>query len=234
MEQPIFERDPSDPAARTDPARKEINPLLKLVLELGPLMVFFFANARGEWLIERFPALSNIGEPIFIATALFMAATAIALAASWILVRSLPIMPLISGIVVLIFGALTLWLHNETFIKMKPTIVNALFGVILLGGLYFGKSLLGYVFDSAFKLNAEGWRKLTMRWGIFFIFLAVLNEVVWRSFSTDFWVAFKVWGTMPITLLFTFAQMPLVMKYSIEPAAEKASSKDRVRPPQSG
>jgi intracellular septation protein len=227
MEQPIFERDPSDPAARTDPARKEINPLLKLVLELGPLMVFFFANARGEWLIERFPALSNIGEPIFIATALFMAATAIALAASWILVRSLPIMPLISGIVVLIFGALTLWLHNETFIKMKPTIVNALFGIILLGGLYFGKSLLGYVFDSAFKLNAEGWRKLTMRWGIFFIFLAVLNEVVWRSFSTDFWVAFKVWGTMPITLLFTFAQMPLVMKYSIEPAAEKASSKDR-------
>lgn len=227
MEQPIFERDPSDPAARTDPARKEINPLLKLVLELGPLMVFFFANARGEWLIERFPALSNIGEPIFIATALFMAATAIALAASWILVRSLPIMPLISGIVVLIFGALTLWLHNETFIKMKPTIVNALFGVILLGGLYFGKSLLGYVFDSAFKLNAEGWRKLTMRWGIFFIFLAVLNEVVWRSFSTDFWVAFKVWGTMPITLLFTFAQMPLVMKYSIEPATEKASSNDR-------
>ena len=227
MEQPIFERDPSDPAARTDPARKEINPLLKLVLELGPLMVFFFANARGEWLIERFPALSNIGEPIFIATALFMAATAIALAASWILVRSLPIMPLISGIVVLIFGALTLWLHNETFIKMKPTIVNALFGIILLGGLYFGKSLLGYVFDSAFKLNAEGWRKLTMRWGIFFIFLAVLNEVVWRSFSTDFWVAFKVWGTMPITLLFTFAQMPLVMKYSIEPAAEQASSKDQ-------
>lgn len=227
MEQPIFERDPSDPATRIDPARKEINPLLKLVLELGPLMVFFFANARGEWLIERFPALSNIGEPIFIATALFMAATAIALAASWILVRSLPIMPLISGIVVLIFGALTLWLHNETFIKMKPTIVNALFGVILLGGLYFGKSLLGYVFDSAFKLNAEGWRKLTMRWGIFFIFLAVLNEVVWRSFSTDFWVAFKVWGTMPITLLFTFAQMPLVMKYSIEPAAEKASSKDQ-------
>ena len=112
MEQPIFERDPSDPASKSD-ARKEINPLLKMVLELGPLMVFFFANARGEWLIERFPVLSTIGEPIFIATALFMAATAIALAASWILVRSLPIMPLISGIVVLIFGALTLWLHNE-------------------------------------------------------------------------------------------------------------------------
>ncbi|ATU93488.1 septation protein A [Phyllobacterium zundukense] len=222
MEESVFERDPSDPA------HKEVNPLLKLALELGPLMVFFFANARGEWLIERFPVLANIGEPIFIATALFMAATAIALSVSWILIRSLPIMPLISGIVVLVFGALTLWLHNDTFIKMKPTIVNTLFGVILLGGLYFGKSLLGYVFDSAFKLNAEGWRKLTMRWGIFFLFLAVLNEVIWRSFSTDFWVAFKVWGTMPITLLFTFAQMPLVMKYSLEQETpEKAASKDK-------
>ncbi|EJM99843.1 septation protein A [Phyllobacterium sp. YR531] len=220
MNEPIFERDPSDPA------HKQINPLLKLLLEMGPLMVFFFANAKGDWLLERFPVLANIGEPIFIATALFMAATLIALGVSWVLTRTLPIMPLISGIVVLIFGALTLWLHNETFIKMKPTIVNTLFGVILLGGLYFGKALLGYVFDSAFKLNAEGWRKLTLRWGIFFLFLAVLNEVVWRSFSTDFWVAFKVWGTMPITLLFTFAQMPLIMKYSTEPLnGEKAASK---------
>lgn len=221
MEDSVFERDPSDPA------HKDVNPLLKLAIEMGPLMVFFFANARGEWLIERFPVLANIGGPIFIATALFMAATVLALVVSWILIRSLPIMPLISGIVVLVFGSLTLWLHDENFIKMKPTIINALFGVILLGGLYFGKSLLGYVFDSAFKLNAEGWRKLTMRWGIFFLFLAVLNEAVWRSFSTDFWVAFKVWGTMPITLLFTFAQMPLVMKYSIEQAApEKSARKD--------
>lgn len=221
MEDSVFERDPSDPA------HKDVNPLLKLAIEMGPLMVFFFANARGQWLIERFPVLANIGGPIFIATALFMAATVLALLVSWILIRSLPIMPLISGIVVLVFGSLTLWLHDENFIKMKPTIINALFGVILLGGLYFGKSLLGYVFDSAFKLNAEGWRKLTMRWGIFFLFLAVLNEAVWRSFSTDFWVAFKVWGTMPITLLFTFAQMPLVMKYSIEQAApEKSARKD--------
>lgn len=221
MEDSVFERDPSDPA------HKDVNPLLKLAIEMGPLMVFFFANARGQWLIERFPVLANIGGPIFIATALFMAATVLALLVSWILIRSLPIMPLISGIVVLVFGSLTLWLHDENFIKMKPTIINALFGVILLGGLYFGKSLLGYVFDSAFKLNAEGWRKLTMRWGIFFLFLAVLNEAVWRSFPTDFWVAFKVWGTMPITLLFTFAQMPLVMKYSIEQAApEKSARKD--------
>ncbi len=136
-------------------------------------------------LIERFPVLASIGAPIFLATALFMGATVIALAISWTMTRTLPIMPLVSGIVVLVFGALTLWLHNDTFIKMKPTIVNTLFGAILLGGLFFGKSLLGYVFDSAFRLDAEGWRKLTLRWGLFFIFLAVVNEVVWRNFTTD-------------------------------------------------
>ncbi|WP_163265458.1 septation protein A [Chelativorans alearense] len=206
----IFERDPSDPE------RKAINPLLKLVLELGPLMVFFFANARGEWLAERFPALGSLGGPLFIATALFMVATALALSASWLLTRTLPIMPLISGVVVFVFGALTLYLHSEIFIKMKPTIVNTLFAAVLLGGLAFGKSLLGYVFDSAFKLDAEGWRKLTLRWGLFFIFLAVANEVVWRSFSTDAWVAFKVWGIMPITLIFTMSQMPLIMRHSVE------------------
>jgi intracellular septation protein len=206
----IFERDPADPK------RKETNPVLKLALELGPLLVFFFANARGEWLAERFPALAALGEPIFIATGLFMVATAIALSASWLLTRTLPIMPLVSGVVVFVFGALTLYLHSEIFIKMKPTIVNTLFGAVLLAGLVFGKSLLGYVFDSAFKLDAEGWRKLTLRWGFFFIFLAVVNEIVWRSFSTDFWVAFKVWGIMPITILFTMSQMPLIMRHSLE------------------
>ena len=177
MNQPILERDPSDPR------KKEINPLLKFALELGPLLVFFFANARGEWLASHFPVLAEMGGPIFIATGLFMAATAIALIVSWVLTRTLPMMPLISGIVVFVFGALTLWLQNDTFIKMKPTIVNTLFGAILLGGLFFGKSLLGYVFNSAFKLTDEGWRKLTLRWGLFFLFLAVLNEVVWRAFS---------------------------------------------------
>ena len=196
---------------------REISPLLKFVLELGPLVVFFFANSRGEWLANTFPVLTEFGGPIFIATGLFMIATALALTVSWILTRTLPMMPLISGIVVLVFGALTLYLQNDTFIKMKPTIVNALFGVILLGGLVFGHSLLGYVFNSAFKLNEEGWRKLTFRWGFFFLFLAVLNEVVWRGFSTDTWVAFKVWGTMPITILFTMAQMPLIMRHSVEP-----------------
>lgn len=211
----IFERDPA-----ADPKRQEINPLLKLALELGPLLVFFFANSRGEWIAEKLPALASLGGPIFIATALFMVATGVALLASWLLTRTLPIMPLVSGIVVFVFGALTLFLQNETFIKMKPTIVNALFGAVLLGGLAFGKSLLGYVFDSAFRLDAEGWRKLTLRWGLFFFFLAVVNEVVWRSFSTDTWVAFKVWGIMPITILFTMSQMPLIMRHSLEGKGE--------------
>ena len=210
MGEPIFERDPSDPG------HKDINPLLKLALELGPLLVFFFANTRGEWLMQKFPAMGIFGGPIFLATGLFMIATAIALMVSWILVRSLPIMPLVSGVVVFVFGALTLWLQDDVFIKMKPTIVNTLFGLTLLGGLLFGKSLLGYVFDSAFKLDAEGWRKLTFRWGLFFLFLALANEIVWRNFSTDAWVAFKVWGIMPITLVFTFSQMPLIMRHSLD------------------
>ncbi|MGE3304618.1 MAG: septation protein A [Rhizobiaceae bacterium] len=220
MNPPILEREP------TDPRKKEINPLLKLALELGPLLVFFFANTKGEWLAETFPLLNALGRPIFIATALFMAATAISLLISWLLTRTLPIMPLVSGIVVLVFGGLTLWLNNDTFIKMKPTIVNTLFGAVLLGGLLFGRSLLGYVFDSAFKLDAEGWRKLTFRWGLFFLFLAIVNEIVWRGAnamylpdiqaSDDLWVAFKVWGIMPITLLFTFSQMPLIMRHSVD------------------
>lgn len=201
------------PGAKGEP---EINPLLKLALELGPLIVFFFANSRGKALADAFPWLNALGGPIFIATAAFMVATAVALVASKILTGKLPIMPLVSGVVVFVFGALTLWLQDETFIKLKPTIINSLFGAILLGGLYVGKPLLGYVFGSAFKLDEEGWTKLTLRWGLFFLFLAVLNEVVWRNFSTDTWVAFKVWGTMPITLLFTFSQMPLIMKHSTE------------------
>ncbi|HWK64646.1 MAG TPA: septation protein A [Rhizobiaceae bacterium] len=215
MNEPILERGP------TDPKKKEINPFLKLALELGPLLVFFFANTRGEALIAQFPALGTFGGPIFLATGLFMVATAVALAVSWLLTRTLPLMPLVSGVVVFVFGALTLWLQDDVFIKMKPTIVNTLFGAVLLGGLAFGKSLLGYVFDSAFRLDAEGWKKLTFRWGLFFLFLAIVNEIVWRTFSTDAWVAFKVWGIMPITLVFTFSQMPLIMRHSLDERAQK-------------
>jgi intracellular septation protein len=202
-------------SAPNEPGQKPINPLLKLALELGPLGVFFFANARGEWLAERIPALGTLGGPIFVATALFMLAMLISLAISYVLTRTLPVMPFVTGIVVIVFGSLTLWLQDDTFIKMKPTIVNVLFGGVLLGGLAFGKSLLGYVFDSVFRLTDEGWRKLTFRWGLFFLVLAVLNEVVWRTVSTDMWVNFKVFGIMPLTVIFTLSQLPLINRYAL-------------------
>ena len=186
--------------APNDPRRAELNPFLKLALELGPLVVFFFVNARYG---------------IFAATGIFMAATIIALVASWALTRRLAIMPLVTGVVVFVFGGLTLLLQDELFIKMKPTIVNSLFGATLLVGLWFKRSLLGYVFDSVFRLDDEGWRKLTFRWGIFFFVLAAVNEVVWRNFSTDFWVTFKVFGIMPLTVIFTLTQMPLIQRHAL-------------------
>ncbi|TFF21661.1 septation protein A [Jiella endophytica] len=224
--------------APNKPGRKAMSPLLKFALELGPLLVFFFANARADDLVSAFPALQQLGGPLFVATGLFMAATVIALTVSWAMTRSLPIMPLVSGFFVVVFGALTLWLQDETFIKMKPTIVNLLFAAVLLGGLCFGKSLLGYVFDQAFRLDDEGWRKLTLRWGLFFIFLAILNEGVWRGANywygidahspkelketADFvWTNFKVWGTMPITVAFMLTQLPLIKRHSIEPIGLK-------------
>ncbi|MEJ8476330.1 septation protein A [Roseibium algae] len=209
-----LEHDPNDPT------RKELSPLLKLALELGPLAVFFLFNARGEQIAEAVPALQSLGQPIFLATAAFMVAIAISLSTSLWLTKRLPIMPLITGVVVLVFGGLTLWLHDDLFIKLKPTIINCLFGSALLGGLLFGKSLLGYVFDSAFKLTDEGWRVLTLRWGVFFFVLAIINEVVWRNFSTDFWVNFKVFGVMPLTLIFTMTQLPLIQRHTIAEESE--------------
>jgi intracellular septation protein len=187
--------------------KKALNPILKLGLELGPLVLFFFANAYSD----RFGVAE--GRRIFAATAIFIVATLVALAVHYVLVKKLPIMPLVSGVVVVVFGGLTLWLDNDTFIKLKPTIVNTLFGVVLLGGLAFGRPLLSVVLDSMFRLTDEGWRKLTLRWGLFFLALAVLNEVVWRTQTTDFWVSFKVFGIMPLTFVFALAQTPLLMRH---------------------
>jgi intracellular septation protein len=183
--------------------KRQLNPIVKIALDLGPLVLFFFANSRFG---------------IFTATATFMVAVLAALAASYVLTRRLPIMPVVTAIIVLVFGGLTLILHNDTFIKVKPTIIYALFGAVLLGGLLFGKTLLGVVFDSLFHLTEEGWRKLTVRWALFFFVLAVLNEIVWRSTSTNIWVDFKVFGVMPLTLLFGALQYPLLQKYAAAPA----------------
>lgn len=202
--------------------KNEINPILKFALELGPLLVFFFANSKGEQLAEQFPILASFGGPIFMATGLFMIAMVISLVVSLALTKTLPVMPLVTLAVVLVFGGLTLYLQDDTFIKMKPTIVNMLFAAVLLIGLYFGKSLLAYVFGSAFQITPEGWRILTLRWGLFFIVLAVLNEVVWRNFSTDFWVSFKVWGTMPITMVFAMFQMRIITKYALPDEGDEA------------
>jgi intracellular septation protein len=203
--------------APTPKEKPAVRPGLKLALEFGPLLAFFFANARGEWLSERVGFLGALGEPIFVATAVFMVATIISLSLSWLLTRTIPIMPLVAGVVLLIFGALTLWLHDDLFIKIKPTIVNGLFSALLLGGLFiFRVSLLRYVFDAAFQIDEEGWHKLTIRWGLFLAVMAVVNEVLWRNFSTDFWVAFKVWGNLPITIAFTLAQMPLIVRHSLD------------------
>ncbi len=173
---------------------------LKLLVEIGPLVVFFIGNTQYD---------------IFVATGAFMAATAISLLASRLIFKRVPAMPLVTGIFVFLMGGLTLYLHDDLFIKLKPTIVNVLFASILLGGLAYGHSLLKYLFSDVFQLLDEGWRKLTFRWAIFFLFLAVLNEIVWRFFSTDFWVAFKVFGIMPLTLVFSIMQLGLMQRYQI-------------------
>jgi intracellular septation protein len=182
----------------------KINPLLKLALDIGPLALFVVANAK-------------LG--IFVATGSFMAAVVAALLVSYAMTRQWPIMPVVTAIVVMVFGGLTLALHDETFIKLKPTIIYALFGGTLLGGYIFDKSFLAIVLDSVFHLTEEGWRKLTLRWALFFFALAVLNEVIWRTQSTDFWVNFKLYGFVPITFVFAAMQYPLLMRHAAEPAA---------------
>jgi intracellular septation protein len=206
--------------------KPQLNPTLKLVLDLGPLVLFFLANSRPALFLPLvspiLPADIASGERIgiFVATAVFMVAIVLALAISYALTRHLPVMPLVTAVIVLVFGSLTLVLHDELFIKLKPTIIYLLFGIVLLGGLAFGKSLLGVVFDSVFHLTAEGWRKLTLRWALFFFALAVLNEIVWRTQTTDVWVSFKVFGVVPLTFLFGALQYPLLTKYAADEKSE--------------
>jgi intracellular septation protein len=181
--------------------KKQLNPILKLVLDIGPLVLFFAANGKFG---------------IYVATGAFMAAVLIALTVSYFMTRHLALMPLITAVIVLVFGGLTLVLHDELFIKLKPTIIYVLFGGTLFGGLLFGKPLLGMVFDSVFQLSEEGWRKLTWRWALFFFALAVLNEIVWRTQTTDFWVSFKLFGVVPLTFVFGALQYPLLMKHNAD------------------
>ena len=173
----------------------------KLLIEMGPLVAFFIANWKAG---------------IFWGTGIFMAATAAALTASWVLTRKIAMVPLVSAVFVALFGALTLWLHSELFIKVKVTLINALFGAVLLGGVAMGRSYIKLIMGEAVKLTEEAWRTLSIRWGVFFLAMAVLNEVVWRNFPTDAWVNFKVFGLLPITLAFAFANAPYMTKHMIE------------------
>jgi intracellular septation protein len=181
--------------------KKQLNPILKLVLDIGPLVLFFAANSKFG---------------IFAATGSFMVAVLIALTVSYVMTRHIAIMPVVTAVIVLVFGGMTLVLHDEQFIKLKPTIIYVLFGGTLLAGLALDKPFLSILFDQMFHLSEEGWRKLTWRWVLFFFALAIANEIVWRTQTTDFWVSFKLFGVVPLTFLFGALQMPLINKYSVE------------------
>ncbi len=186
--------DAKEPKEERSPRR-----LYASALELAPLVLFFIAN--GKW-------------GIYYGTGTFIVATAIALPCYRWLEGRWPIMPLVGGFFVLVFGGLTIWLQDETFIKLKPTIVNCLFGTILgVALLLFRRSLLKPLFGAAFRLTDEGWRKLTLRWALFFFVLAAVNEVAWRNFTTDTWIASKMFVSFPLTMVFAFLQIPLLKRY---------------------
>lgn len=175
---------------------------MKFILDLLPLAAFFIAYQFGD---------------LMTATMAIMVATLFSLIVTYGLEKKIALNPLISGLLVGIFGGLTLALQDDTFIKMKPTLVNLLFAAILLGGMaFFKKPLLKYLLEMAFHLTDEGWNKLTFRWGIFFLFLAILNELIWRNFPEAFWVNFKVFGVLPLTMLFMALQFPLIKRCLIE------------------
>ena len=183
--------------------RRHLHPLLKLVLELGPLALFFAAYSR-------------LG--IFAATGVLMAGVVVTLAVSYAMLRRIPIMPLVTAVIVVIFGSLTILFHDETLIKIKPTALYILFAAALFAGIALKKPMLKILFDGALHVTEEGWRRLTWRWALFFVALAVLNEIVWRTQTTDLWVKFKTFGFMPLTLLFALAQAPLIMRYEAKEA----------------
>jgi intracellular septation protein len=184
------------------------HPVFKLATELGPLIVFFVANAKFN---------------LFVATGAFMVAIVAAMIASYVVVRHVPMMAIVTAVIVLVFGTLTLVLHDETFIKIKPTIIYGLFAAILGGGLLFGRSFIAILFNQMFNLTPKGWRILTMRWALFFLAMSVLNEIIWRTQSTDFWVTFKAFGAVPLTMVFAISQMPVIKRYHLEPASLEAS-----------
>ncbi len=189
----------------TEVAKRKIDPTLKFALELGPLALFFLAFWKFG---------------IFVATATMMVAVLVTLAVSYIKLRRLPLMPMVTAVIVLIFGGMGLLFHNDTFIKIKPTVLYCLFSAALFFGLAFRRPMLEIMFDGALRLTPAGWRILTWRWAFFFLFLAVLNEYVWRHYSESAWVTFKTFGFMPLTVAFALAQTPVIIKHESKEAPE--------------
>lgn len=194
------------PPAAGSEVQGDAKQLAKMLVEVGPLIVFF--------------AVNYLTKNMFYATGLFMVATATALVASHRLFGRIPMMPLVSGALVMVLGGMTLWLQDAVFIKIKPTLVYTLFGSVLLAGLAAGKYFLRSIVGEVFKLTTDGWRLLTIRWALFFFALAILNELVWRNFSDDFWIAFKLIGAIPLTIGFGVAQLGLMRRFA-DPAAAK-------------
>lgn len=195
--------------------KREPSAGVKLAIDLGPLLAYLLAF----WLTKN----------IVLSTGIFMAATLAAIAVSWITVRRVSAMLLFSGAMVLVFGGLTVWLHDATFIKMKPTVYYLMVAAILAFGLWTDRPTLKLVLGQAYPgLSDLGWTKLTRNWALFFVAMAIANEAVWRSTSMEFWLGYKLWGAMPATLLFALANVPMLMKHGL--TTEKAE--DAALPPQ--
>lgn len=173
---------------------------LKLACEMGPLIVFFLVNLQAG---------------LMVATGVFMVASVVAVVVSWYFLRRLPVAPFVSGILVLLFGGATLVLQDETVLKLKPTLVNGALGVFLLGAVLMGRQPLPRVFGTMIRLDDLGWRRLTVRWAVFFLVLAGLNEAVRHWATTDQWVTFRVFGLLPLVLIFAACQLPLLQRHAL-------------------
>ena len=193
---------PTEPVVTEKPGRTPMPTALKLAIDFGPLLIFFAANKFGG---------------VFTATAAFMVATLVAMALSWWKTRHIPPMLIFTGLIVVVFGGLTLWLQDETFIKLKPTLIYGMFAGILLFGLATRRSYLKLVMGEALpQLDDDGWRKLTRNWALFFIALMAANEVARQVLTTDQWVNFKVWGVTSATFVFALLQVPLLKKHGLD------------------
>ncbi|EMS36325.1 septation protein A [Candidatus Liberibacter americanus] len=191
------------------------NKLVNFLLEFGPLIVFWIFNSYGKKIITYFPFLERFGDGIFLATVFFIISTGISMAFSWFWFGELKSISLISGLFVIILGGLTVWLRDDTFIKIKPTIIYSLLSAILFFGYALGKNFLRSFLSQVIRLDDIGWNKLNVRWAFFFLFLAICNELVWRNFSTETWIIFKLIGFFPMILLFGIAQASLINKHAV-------------------